>query len=150
MAYSDWSGRINLNVWSDPPSCKRIPHESYEIIPFEKWSPLNPIVLFRRNKLTTAEVNYWRTLVFHGWIGSEGAIQSSEAEEESLVKLINVLTDANEQRKGQRNQSTRLQYKILYYTCIYIILCIIIITTKVALPVSGLGIIRIFNYIILF
>src|SRR6218665_837284 len=40
--------RINLNVWNDPPSCKRIPHESYEIIPIEKGSALNLIVLVRR------------------------------------------------------------------------------------------------------
>jgi len=30
------------------PSCKRIPHESYEIIPLEKRSPLNLIILVRR------------------------------------------------------------------------------------------------------
>src|SRR6218665_1462914 len=84
IAYSDGSGRINLNVWNDPPSCKRIPHESYEIVPFEKRSPLNQIVLVRRTidnrrgKLLTNLVGPWMNRV-------EEAIQSSEAEAESRV-----------------------------------------------------------------
>src|SRR6218665_1497420 len=54
-------------------------------------------------------------------------------------------TDANEQRKRQHNQS--YDYNIKYCIIrVYIIYFMNYITIKVALPVFGLGIIRIFYY----
>src|SRR6218665_70991 len=98
------SGRINLNVWNYLPSCKRIPAETYEIIPL-KSDPLNfnLIVLVRRTidnrrgKLLTNLAGPWTNKVERG---------------DSVKRGVDWSTGANEQRKRQRNHQS---YAVPFY-----------------------------------
>src|SRR6218665_1275257 len=103
--------------------------------------PLNLIVLLRRtidhrrDKLLTNLAGTWMNRVGRG---------------DSFKRGIGRLSGQRTQTNGGNDSVSviRLQYKILYYTCIYGMYYFMYdITIKVALPVSGLGIIHIFNYI---
>src|SRR6218665_799738 len=99
------------------PSCKRIPHESYEIIPLKN-------VLVRRT------IDNRRGNPFMNLAGTRmNRVGKGDSVKRGVGRLWS--TDANEQRKLQRNQSYGYNIKYynihLYVLYVYIlfILCIV-------------------------
>src|SRR6218665_1906918 len=93
-----WIRRINLNMWNDPPSCKRIPHESYEIIPLQKMISLNLIVLVlrtidnRRGKLLTNLASPWMNRVGRGDSVKRGIGQQTQTNKRNHSEISHTIT----------------------------------------------------------